>query len=421
MKNTFFTSILFILILPVVLYAENLNLTLDVAIALALRENRDILLKKEEVVKAQAKIAESKASFYPSFSLSASVADTRGSYSKDLIQETTQATLRQYLYKGGKTINTIKYNEYGFQAAQAVLDKTKLDTIYNVHKSFYTLLLAEELSILNKGILQNSREHLRYIRAKYQNGEVPESDIIKSESSLENVRQAYEASLNQLKQANLILISLLYLDQALTIKPWEEFRFEPKEMAYDLAFLKAMQQRPEISQYEAQVEMARKNIEINKAENRPNIYASWDYYSRSHTAASTSRGWNDYNVIGVTFSWPIFDGWLAKSKVEQAIVDLKEAGLNRDKIIKDIAQEVKSAYLDLKNAISRMVSIEAQVGLYQNTLQEIEQKYTKGITSSLGLDDARLGLEVSLYNKKQAVYDYIMAKVKFDKATGGLL
>jgi len=418
MKRWGFFLIIFIFFTPYILRAEEIPLALDQAIAIALRDNRDILLKGEDVKKAKLKIAEAEASLFPALSFTGGWTDTRGSYSKDLTQSTTQATLKQYLYKGGKIINTIRLNEHGLTVAQAILDKTKLEMVLNVKKAFYTLLLANEFVDLNKGILDNTQGHLDFLVQRYANGQASESDVLKVGASLEGIKEAYEASLNQMESAQLLLNNLLYLDRDTKIKPNAQFNYEALEVAYDEAFLKAMRMRPEIRQYEAQTKAAQKAVQIAKADNRPSIYASWDYYSRSHLATGTSRNWNDYNVIGLTFSWPIFDGWATKAKVEQAIVDLKEAQLTKEKTIADIALELKNAYLDLKNAIAKIKSTQSEVGVYKDTFSVVQDKYKAGIASSLDLDDTSLGYKVSLFNQKEAVYDYVLAKARFDKATG---
>ena len=64
--------------------------------------------------------------------------------------------------------------------------------------------------------------------------------------------------------------------------------------------------------------------------------------------------------------------------------------------------------------------MQAQINLYKDTLLVIQDKYNAGIASSLDLNDASLGYEVSLFNQKQAIYDYVLAKSRFDKATGGI-
>ena len=412
--------IIFILISPLILKAEEVSLTLDEAIAIALRDNRDVLLRAEDVKKAKEKIAEAQSSLFPTLTFTGGWTDTRGIYTKDSSQTATQATLKQYLYKGGKIINTIEQNKDKLAVSSALFDKTKLDVVLNVQKAFYTLLLAEEFTHLNKGIVDNTRQHLNSQEARYQDGQASESDILKIKESLSSVDEAYQASLNQVEASQELLRDLLYLSKDLQITPRAQFSYEPKDIAYDEGFLKAMQKRPEIRQYEAQEKADKKAIEITKADNRPSIYASWDYYSRSHVSATATRNWNDYNVLGLTFSWPIFDGWATKAKVEQAIIDLKATRLLKEKVTKDIALELKNAYLDLKNAIARLNSIQDEIEVYKDALSVIEKKYKAGIASSLDLDDVSLGYAVSLFNQKLADYDYILAKARFDKATGGM-
>ena len=394
-------------------------LTVDEAVTIALRDNRDVLLKAEDVKKAKLKIAENQGILFPSLTFTGTWTDTRGYYKKDLSQSTAQATLKEYLYRGAKTINTIKQSEYKFGVAQALLDKTKLETVLGVKKAFYTFLLSKEFTALNKAILENTELHLDLIKARYESGEASGSDILQIESSLDAVKQAYEASQNQTEASSALLKNLLYLDEGMNLKPDGQFIYEGRAVAYDEAFLKALKMRPEIRQYEAQGKADERAVEIAKADNRPSIYASWDYYSRSHTSATTNRGWNDYNVIGLTFSWPVFDGWTTKAKVEQAIVDLKETRLNKDKVTRDIALELKDAYLVLKDAIAKLTAVETDIKLFNDNLSTVEQKYKEGIASFTDTDDARLKYEVSLFNKRQAIYDYLIAGFAFDKATGG--
>ena len=292
----------------------------------------------------------------------------------------------------------------------------------NISKAFYTLLLANEFANLNKGILDNTQAHLNALQARYKNGQASTSDILTIKESLSSVNEALEASLNQAEAAQALLRNLLYLEEKIKIKPDSQFVYSPKEVAFDEAFLQAMKSRPEIKQYAAQTQADKKAIEITKSDTRPSIYASWDYYSRSTTSLSFSptKGWQDYNIVGLTFSWPIFDGWATKAKVEQAIIDLKETQLTKEKTIKDIATELKNAYLDLNNAIAKIKSQQAEIDLYQDTLDVMQKKYKSGIVSFLDLDDASLGYQVSQFNQKQAIYDYLVAKASFEKATGGL-
>lgn len=422
MKRLGLLLIIFTFICPV-LQAEEVALTLDEAIQIALRDNRDMLLKAEEVKKAKLKISEAQAGLYPTLTFTGGWKDTRDYYpKKNLGQTSTQFTVKQYLYRGGKTINSIAQNQDKLVVAQTLLDKTKIELILNVQKAFNLSLLAEKFAELNKQILNNALMHLEVVKVKFQNGEVSQSDILRIKESLASVEEAYAASVNQVESTQVLLCNLLYLEEGIRIKPQGKFAYEPKEVAYDEAFLKAMQNRPEIRQYEAQTKADQKAIEIAKADSRPSIYASWDYYSSSTSTAtfSPSKAWQDYSIIGFTFSWPIFDGWATKAKVEQAIVDLKETRLTQGKIRKDIALELKNAYLSLKNAIAKIKASASEVALYQDYRSTVGQKYRQGIASTLDLQDGELKYRIALFNRHQALYDYIIARVSFDKATGGI-
>lgn len=421
MKKKFLFFLLFIFGFFSVLRAEEIKLNLDEALALALRDNRQILLKKEEVKKAKFKIAQAKAGLFPNLSVSSNWSETKGFYNQDIEQLSSQISLKQILYKGGKIINTIKYNQLGLELSKVLLDKEKQEIAFNTIKAFYTILLTEEFSQLNKAILENTQKHLAVFKARYQKGEVSSSDLLKLEESLSNVEEIYQVSLNQLESAQELLRNLLFLDKEIKIKAQGEFVYEPKELIYDEAFLKALKLRPEIRQYEIQTEQAKKMVAINKADQRPTISASWDYYSHSHTPSLSglSKNWNDYNIFGISFSWPIFDGFATKAKVEEALVDLKATQLLKEKIIKDIALELKNAYLNLKDALIKIKTAEKELALYQDTLLVTQEKYKSGLASFLDLEDAHLGYQVALFKQKEAIYDYIIAKANFEKVTGG--
>ncbi|MDP3042356.1 MAG: TolC family protein [Candidatus Omnitrophota bacterium] len=402
-------------------HAEEITLTFNEAVAIGLRDNRDILLKTQDVEKAKLKIAAAQAGIFPTLTYTGSWFYTTGLYTKDISQSSSQISLKQYLYRGGRVINSIKYNDYKLEVAQSLLDKTKLEMIFDFSRAYYTLSLSNFFAGLNKAILDNSRQHLDYINARYKNGQTSETDILQAQASLSLVEQAYEASGAQQEAAQALLNNLLSLDKDVLVLPSTEIKFAPKDIAFDQGFLKAMQTRPEIRQFEAQLKADKSAIQVQRAGNLPDIYASWDYYTRSHSVSTAvnTRNWNDYKVIGVTFSWPIFDGWKTKSLVEQAIVDLKQTQLGKTKLIQDIALEVKNAYLSLKNSIDQIKASQADTLFYKQNLSTAEEKFAQGLISSLDRNDAQLKYAVAVFNQQQAVYDYFIAKFGFDKATGG--
>jgi len=333
-----------------------------------------------------------------------------------------QLDVKQYLYTGGRIFNTIKYNGILFEISQANLDTTRIEIALQIKKTFYTLLLSQEYLSLNKVLLENSQEHLNFIRERYKAGEVSYSELLAAQASFENLSQVYKSCLNQLALAQEVLKNLLYLKREVNVNGRGDFTYEPKEIAFDEALLKALEKRPEIRKASLQIEADKRAIEVAKTGSRPTIYASWDYYNKSHavSVAGASLNRNDYQVLGITLSWPIFDGWLAKHKVEEAVADLKKSQLLKEKISKDIVLELKEAYLSLKDAIFKIKAAEADLKLYEENLRVAEEKYKKGEVSFLDKSDAHAKFMVSKFNLSQSIFDYLNAKADFAKATGGL-
>lgn len=74
----------------------------------------------------------------------------------------------------------------------------------------------------------------------------------------------------------------------------------------------------------------------------------------------------------------------------------------------------------MKNAIAKINASESDEVFYQDNVRSIEEKHKQGIASLLDIHDAALKRDISLFAKKEAIYDYLIAQSNFDKATGGI-
>ena len=399
--------------------AEELTLTLDQAIAIALGNNSDILLGRQEVNKARSKVGEARAGLAPSVTAAAGVNYYRGYYNKDSTQESVQIGIKQYLYKGGKTSSTIAYQKYLLESAQFGDQIIGRNIILSVSKAFYALLLAQDLAEVNNAVSGNARAHLVSAQKRFEKGEVSGSQILKLQESLAKAEEAAVFCINQSEYARELLANLLSLDKKEAIKAEGEFIFDPKEVAFDAAFISALSKRPEIKQYETKYKAAQQAVSMAKADTRPQVYAALDYYGRSHGASGTSRNANDYQIAGLVLSWPFFDGWAARQKVSQAIVDVKEAQLNKDQLKKDIRLELKNAYVGLKNAMAKYNANKSEFMVSEDDLRAAKIQYAKGEASSLEVQTAEVALLLTKYGRSQTAYDYLVAKLEFEQASGG--
>lgn len=404
-------------------HAEEIVLTLEEALLIGLRQNYDVLLKEKQIRMAKEKIEQAKGALLPSLGAYFNIIHNRQLYSKNYTQANASLNAKQVLYSGGRIINTIKLTENNFEIAQAILDQTKKQTIYNIAKAFYSLLLTEELIRLNKDILENTQEHLKTLELRYQNGQASELEVLKIKDSLKKIEEALKLSLNQAISGQEFLKNLLNLDNQIRLKAQGKFEYPAQqEIALDQALLTALSQRPEIKQYEAQIKSAEKKAKIAKGENQPTIFAAWDYYARSHSSgvSGVNKNPNDYQTLGLTLSWPVFDGWQTKNRIQEALLEIQQSQIAKEKLLKDIKLELQNAYLKLKNALEQIKTKETESETYAANLKSIQEKYAQGIASHLDLADAQLQNNIASFNKIEAIYQYLVAKLDFEKATGGI-
>lgn len=400
--------------------AAEIVLTLDDALLLALRENRQLAagLAKEEEARAGVSLARS--AVLPSVDVSGTLGVTKGLYSKDIGEVSGEVSVRQYLYKGGAITAGMRRSGFDLSAAQASLSRDKQEVLLKVKKSFFTLVLAERYLRLSRLMAMNAQRHLDYAAELYRHGEASESDLIGKRSALSGAAYLYLNAAVQKRSAGEVLGNLIYLENGGEIAASGRLYYAFRDTAYDAAFLEAVASRPELKLYEAQERSAQETVKIARGSGRPSLKATLDYYSSNRQVSGTEKNDNDYSVAGLTVSWPIFDGGQAKAEVEAAIAALKASKAQREQALKDIATELRQACLGLQDSLEALKAAEEEVKVYRDNLRAAQEKYRCGIVSFLDIQDAALKYETAYFKKEQAVYDYMLAGMDFDKAIGGV-
>lgn len=400
--------------------ARAVALNLKEALSIGLRDNRDIILDQEKLEQAKIKVKESQGAFFPEITLGGATTNTRELYNEDIVSHSFSASLKQYIYRGGKNVSALKEARYRKEFQEALLNKTRLNISSRIKKAFYTILITEEFVRLNLKVMDNKKAHYDYFKDRHSKGESHKQELSDAEYDLLRARSLYEASQNQLIDSYEAFKNTLYLDEGINVVLEGALEYIPKALAVDEAILKALALRPDIRQYEARARADKASIEKVKSGARPEIYASFDYFSRStsYLSFSPGRGWQDYHTMGVALRWPIFDGWVTKAKVEEAISTLKQDHILQDKLKVDLTLEVKEAYLSLKTAITKQKPTAKDIELSRERLNTARARYAKGLLSNLDLDDAKLSLSLADFNQKESLYDCLTAKADLDKAMG---
>ena len=126
-------------------------------------------------------------------------------------------------------------------------------------------------------------------------------------------------------------------------------------------------------------------------------------------------------LIGATLSLNVFDGFQRHYKIQQAKLDFEKGENNLKNLKLAIELEGASAVVNYNNAISSLQVQKRNLDLAKNIYTVSQKKYEQGVGSNLEVINAQTSLKESETNYFNAVYDLMVYKVDYLKATGTLV
>jgi len=415
-------------------------ITLDKALEIAARQNRDIQVADQDRLKADAQITEARSGAFPQLSVS-------GVYTRNIknavmfvppnsiINPTPNtmaiefgsanayaatATLNQPLlnWRVGVAMDIAStYAEYAERAYQSTQEDVALQT----KKAFYTVLLSRELVRANREGLSVVRANLDNVRAQYKNGTAAEFDLLRSEVQVANTEPLSIAAENSLQLArnNLKNVLALPLDQDIDVQG---------ELAYQDIQLEVLEARGKeaiatntgIAQLTLQESLLEKNISVERAAHYPtlDLTGAYAWQSQDNTFMFKDYLWANSINVGLKLSFPIFDGFRTSARTEQAIVDHQKVVTMLQKAEEGLRLQIQSLELRMAEAKKRIEGQEKSLSQAQKAVKIAQTRFTSGVGTQLELMDTQVAMTRTQTNNAQAIFDYLVARAEWENAVG---
>ncbi|MDO9068239.1 MAG: TolC family protein, partial [Deltaproteobacteria bacterium] len=133
---------------------------------------------------------------------------------------------------------------------------------------------------------------------------------------------------------------------------------------------------------------------------------------------SGSDEWNKNWDLGVSASWPLFDGGSGLGRIKEARANARQLRLAKQQVEDWIRLEVLAGYLTLKASEKAIFSQQLAGEQAQEALKIARARYESGQATNLDVLDAQLALTQAQTNRIQAVHDYLVSLAKLEKAVG---
>jgi outer membrane protein TolC len=301
---------------------------------------------------------------------------------------------------------------------QLNLHQKKEELVYQVSRIYYLCLATRQQTKHLSTTIKNMDKLLQITKLQEQAGIIRKVDydqVLVDQNNLQteidNLNQLYGQQLNLLKY-------LTGIDLNTTVKLTDSLTL-PDSVSGDM---QPWGNRTEIKQLDAQLEMARLSLKMNKQEYLPVLsgFAQY-YYQGQRDRFDFFDGGNDrffkVGFVGMSLSVPIFDGFEKREKIRQHKFTVQQLQNSRRYTLNNISKEYKDARLQYENNQTTLSRQDENIRIAEENYRVALLGYQQQTTSLAdllraqnSLTEARLSYVNALLQLKNAALDLIKAR-----------
>lgn len=293
----------------------------------------------------------------------------------------------------------------------------------NIHKIYYQLVVSKQQIALMDSLIALTEKNLRDTRIIYENGFAEKLDVDRVNVQLTNQRTQRNQMVNMASNgyyALKVLMGMPVRDELVLTDTLTEQQV--KDGALELANY-TYKDRKEYQYAELGKTLREYDIRRWKLSQVPVVTLNGQYAKNAQRDKWNFFGkgdWFTISNVSLNINVPIFRGFYTKSKIEQARIALQKTQNEIAALELQIDSEVETAKNNYRFSLTDLDAQQRNMDLAQNVYQQTKKKYESGIGSQTEINQAQQQLQQAQTNYTTSLYNAIVAKVDFLKATGKL-
>lgn len=358
---------------------------------------------------------------------------SRTNYTEDEYKGTWSAGVTQALLRGaGPAVNLVALRQAKNQAArsQHVLRGNVLDTVSQVERQYWNLVLAQELIKIRQFGVQIAEEQYKVSEDLAEVGRIANGVLMSAKAEVATRRADLVDAQAQLRQQTLEMVRLLNPEvmtpENVAFKTVDPPEVVEVEVHPDQSAQLAEMYRPELAQ--ARLDLANQDLEVVRTKNgllpRLDAFAA---YGRSSLGDSWSGArefldddqFDNYR-FGVQFEVPILNraerarytrAKLGREQAETAIANLQQM----------LDTQVHQTAIEVERQWQRIDATKEAVAASEEAMRVQQDRYSVGLSTNLDVLQVQRDLILAQVNEITARVSYIQALVGLYAAEGTLL
>jgi outer membrane protein TolC len=377
MKRVFFILIIFLISHS----AFSQSLSLRDAINIALKKSLDLQLLKNNVEISQVNNNIGVAGGLPVVTASASdneqstnvnqelntvtIIKRNGAVGNSLTSGVTAGIL---LYNGSRVIATKSRLEQLESQSEQYLNSEVQNTMASVMTSYYDIVRQQAyIKTIDKSI-DVAQQQLNIVKTQQSVGMANNADLFQSQISLNNLLQQRQAQLLVIDQAKTGLLLLLNLKPDSLININDSIIVDTTLILGNI--LNDLNRNADILAAAEQIKINQFIVKETAAQRYPSLRASAGYnYNRSQTTAGNLLlNQSSGPIAGLTLGIPIYNGSIYKRQQKVAAINVQNATLQKDIVIRNYKAQAVQTYQAYISSIQQLDSQKINVELAQKLI-----------------------------------------------------
>lgn len=290
--------------------------------------------------------------------------------------------------------------------------------LMNIALAYYDVLRVKKALEITESNLERLTKYRDAAQKRLKVGEVTKTVLLRAEGELSGARSDNVKVKNALELAKAVLARVVGIKGDFQLKEElsEDIVIPSESSSLDMA----LSGRADLKSLEIQKKIAEEQVQFTKGAYWPTLSLT-GVYAKSDQSPETPSLVKESTYGLITLNFPFFEGGLRIAEVKEARAKERQSALIYEDYKKSIGVEVQFAYLDLVTQKGILKFLEDQLVYARDNYNAVAKQFEFGLSQSLDVMDANALLVTSERDLAAAVYNYQVAILRMQKATGTLL
>jgi len=318
------------------------------------------------------------------------------------------------VFTGGRIIAASRAAQADKKAADFELCKIKNEVLQETVNNYLSIALLKKVAAVRTDVLAGMEQHKRNAEKLAEQGVIAKYHLLRALVAVSDAQRNIDDDKSKLSMAYLALKKSLNIPYANEIEVADTLTYFPCNDSLDIFLNYAKSHQPVFSMLMEKRRMAHQKVVAQRGAMLPQVAL----YGRAELFTDYLSALEPPWVVGINASLPIFTGGKNVTSYQSAKHLEEEAAIIDSAVHNDIDLWINKAYHDLRTSQQRYANLNADQNLANENLRQCQSRFENGYGTSLEVIDAQLVVEKNRIDRLVSLYDYCKAINELYTASG---